>query len=111
MIETKKHGRKRTLVPEKYLLSSKVHKSLKNWIEHWRPLVADKDERTLFLTTEGKPFTPRYMGKKLREHGKKVWPQYQPYVSRHWCAIALLIRTKLECRTMGYKTCTKISWA
>jgi len=30
VIEAKKHGRKRTLVPEKYLLSSKVHKSLKN---------------------------------------------------------------------------------
>jgi len=81
-----------------------VHKSLKNWINHWRSLVADKEEQTLFLTGEGKPFTPRYMGKKLRENGKKVWPSYQPYVSRHWCAIALLIRTKLECRT-----CVKMS--
>jgi len=91
VIEAKKHGRKRVLVPEKYILSSKVHKSLKNWIEHWRPLVADKDEKTLFLTTEGKPFTPRYLGKKLREHGKKVWNKFHPYIMRHWCATARMI--------------------
>ncbi len=94
IIETKKHGRKRTLVPEKYLLSSRVHKSLKNWINHWRPLVADKNEKTLFLTTEGKPFTPRYMGKKLRENGKKVWKDYHPYTMRHWCATARMIEWK-----------------
>jgi len=91
VIEAKKHGRKRTLVPETYLLSSKVHKSLKNWITHWRSQVADKNERILFLTTEGKPFTPRYLGKKLREHGKKVWEYYYPYVMRHWCATARMI--------------------
>ncbi len=94
VIEAKKHGRKRTLVPEKYLLSSKVHKSLKNWIDHWRPKVADENERALFLTTEGNSFTPRYMGKKLREHGKKVWKDFHPYVMRHWCATARMIEWK-----------------
>jgi len=33
---------------------------------------------------------------KLSEKGKELWKPYQPYVSRHWCAISLLIRTKIE---------------
>jgi len=35
--ETKKHKDKRTILPEKHILSSKSHKSLKNWIDIWRP--------------------------------------------------------------------------
>jgi hypothetical protein len=37
--ETKKHRQKRTILPEKSILSSKVHKSFKNWIDHQRPKV------------------------------------------------------------------------
>ena len=98
--ETKKRYSKRIILPEKYVLSAPTYKSFKNWIEKWRPKVANQySGDALYLQPNGRPFTVRYLGKKLSENGKKVWPHYQPYVSRHWCAIALLIRTKLECKT------------
>jgi integrase len=98
--ERKKRSSKRIIIPERYLLSAHNYKSFKNWIDHWRPKVANQySGDALYLQPNGKPFTIRYLGKKLSENGKKVWPSYQPYVSRHWCAIALLIRTKLECKT------------
>jgi len=31
--ETKKHRQKRTILPEKHVLSSQSHKSLKNWVD------------------------------------------------------------------------------
>lgn len=95
--ETKKRNSKRTIIPEKSILSAPTYKSFKNWIDHWRPKVENQySENALYLQPNGKPFTVRYLGKKLNENGKRVWKSYQPYVSRHWCAIALLIRTKLE---------------
>jgi len=98
--ETKKRHSKRIIIPERYILSAPTYKSLKNWIEKWRPIAANQySGDALYIQPNGKPFTVRYLGKKLRENGKKVWPHYQPYVSRHWCAIALLIRTRLESKT------------
>ncbi len=98
--ETKKRYSKRIILPEKYVLSAPTYKSFKNWIDNWRPKVENQySGDALYLQPNGKPFTVRYLGKKLSENGKKVWPHYQPYVSRHWCAIALLIRTKLETKT------------
>jgi integrase len=98
--ETKKRYSKRIIIPERYILSARTYKSFKNWIEHWRPKVENQySGDALYLQPNGRPFTVRYLGKKLSENGKKVWPHYQPYVSRHWCAIALLIRTKLESKT------------
>jgi site-specific recombinase XerD len=98
--ETKKRYSKRIIIPEKYVLSAPTYKSFKNWIDNWRPKVENQySGDALYLQPNGKPFTVRYLGKKLSENGKKVWPHYQPYVSRHWCAIALLIRTKIETKT------------
>ena len=98
--ETKKRYSKRIIIPERYILSAPTYKSFKNWIDHWRPRVENQNSRdALYLKPNGKPFTVRFLGKKLRENGTKVWPDFQPYVSRHWCAIALLIRTKLETKT------------
>ena len=98
--ETKKRYSKRVIIPERYVISSPTYKSFKNWIEHWRPKVENQySGDALYLQPNGKPFTVRYLGKKLSENGKKVWSHYQPYVSRHWCAIALLIRTKIETKT------------
>ena len=98
--ETKKRYSQRIIIPERYVLSSPTYKSFKNWIDHWRPKVENQySGNALYLQPNGKPFTVRYLGKRLSENGKRVWPYYQPYVSRHWCAIALLIRTKLECKT------------
>jgi hypothetical protein len=95
--ETKKQDSKRTIIPDKSILSARTCKSFKNWIDYWRPRVENQySGDALYLQPNGKPFTVRYLGKRLSEEGKKVWKPYQPYVSRHWCAIALLIRNKQE---------------
>lgn len=95
--ETKKHRSQRLIIPEKAMLNSKVHKSLKNWLKCWRPKVANQHSGdSLFLQPSGKPFTVRYLGHKLSEQGKKIWKDFQPYDMRHWCAVARLIKTKIE---------------
>jgi len=95
--ETKKHRSKRTILPEKFLLSSRSHKSFKNWIDKWRPRVENQySGNALYLWPSGKPVTVRKLGHKLSEHGKKIWPYFTPYDMRHWCAISRLIETKIE---------------
>jgi len=98
--ETKKHKSQRTLIPEKAILYSKVHKSLRNWIKCWRPKVANQlSGDALFLQPDGRPFTVRHLGHKLSMHGKKVWKDFQPYDMRHWNAIAHLIEQKINTGT------------
>ncbi|RLF42777.1 MAG: hypothetical protein DRN18_01745 [Thermoplasmata archaeon] len=95
--ETKKHESQRTLIPEPSIMTSKVHKSFKNWIDYWRPKVENQySGDALYLQPSGKPFTVRHLGHKLSEHGKKVWKFFQPYDMRHWCAVARLIKTKVK---------------
>ena len=97
VVETKKAKSVRTLILEKALMNSKVHKSFKNWIDHWRPKVENQySNDALYLQPSGKPFTIRHLGHKLSKHGKKIWKYYQPYDMRHWCAVAKLIKTKIE---------------
>lgn len=106
--ETKKRRSQRTIIPEKAIISATTYKSMKNWIDHWRPKVENSNSgNALYLQSNGKPFTVRYLGKKLSENGKLVWKHYQPYVSRHWCAIALLIRTKRETKIFDIRRVQK----
>jgi len=94
--ETKKHKSRRTIVPENYILSSQSHKSFKNWIDTWRPQVENQHSGdSLYLWPTGKPVTPTRLRLKLSEHGKKIWPHFKPYDTRHWCAISRLIETKV----------------
>ncbi|MCK4365483.1 MAG: site-specific integrase [Thermoplasmatales archaeon] len=94
--ETKKHRSQRTLFPGKQLLYSKRHKSFKNWIDYWRPKVANKHSGdALYLQRDGKPLTVRALGHKLSRYGKKVWKPFQPYDMRHWCAVSRLIEQKV----------------
>jgi integrase len=89
--EEKKHGHKRTVIPERFILVSPNRKSLKNYIDKWRPMVADDSEIALFLTPEGKRFTPDYLRAQLTQHGQKIWKPFHPYTMRHWCATARMI--------------------
>ena len=107
--ETKKHKSIRQIYPDKVIMDGKTRKSFKNWIDHWRPKVENQySGDALYLQPSGKPFTVRHLGHKLSEHGKKVWQHYQPYTSRHWNAIAMLIRTKLE--TGAFEVYTVKNW-
>jgi len=107
--ETKKHRQKRTVLPETCVLSSKVHKSFKNWIEKWRPKVANQySGKSLYLQPSGKPFHIDHFRGKLSRHGKKIWKPFQPYDMRHWCAIARLIQTKRD--TGNFDVFTVQNW-
>jgi len=75
--------------------------SLRNWIDHWRNKVENQySQDFLYLTPAGKPFTSEGLRRFLYVHARAkirtVFPEYYNYTSRHWCAIARLIRTKLE---------------
>lgn len=72
--ETKKHRQKRTILPEKSILSSRVHKSFKNWIDKWRPKVENQySGNALYLQPSGKPFEINHFRGKLSRFGKKIW--------------------------------------
>jgi len=93
--ETKKHGQPRQVFLEEELMTKYRRKSLKNWIEHWRPKVANKhSENYLYLQPNGKPFTKDYLRKYINDFVKPVWKNYHLYIMRHWCAIARLIQSK-----------------
>jgi len=107
--ETKKHRSQRTLIPERAIMISKVHKSFKNWLDHWRPKVENQySGDALYLWPNGKPVTVRKLGQKLSKHGKEIWQYFQPYDMRHWCAVARLIKTKVE--TGNFDTYTVKNW-
>jgi len=93
--ETKKHNSRRTIAPESYILSSRSHKSIKNWLDKWRPQVENQySGEALYLWPSGKPITPTALRLKLSNLGKKIWQHFKPYDCRHWCAISRLIETK-----------------
>ena len=103
--ETKKHRQKRTILPEKSIMSSRVHKSFKNWIEVWRPKVENQySGNSLYLQPSGKPFEINHFRGKISRFGKKIWQPFQPYDMRHWCAIARLIKTKRETKIFDVLT-------
>jgi len=95
--ETKKGQRRRTIMPEPEILNDYRRKSIKNWIDHWRPKVENQYSKdALYLWPSGKPITTRKIGQKLSKHGKQIWAHFRPYDMRHWCAIARLIQEKHE---------------
>lgn len=95
--ETKKHNQLRQIFPEQHILLNHRRKSFKNWIEHWRPKVANQYSKDyLYLQLNGRPFTVNYLRKKLTPLVKEVWKPYSLYTMRHWCATARLIKSKVD---------------
>jgi len=95
--ETKKNRQPRQIFPEPDLMTNLRRKSMKNWIEHWRPKVENQHSNDyLYLQPNGRPFTDAYLKKFLNQNVKPVWSYYHPYVMRHWCAIARLIKSKVD---------------
>lgn len=73
-------------------MSSPTRKSLSNWTNKWRPIAENENsDDALFLISQGKRFSVRYLGKKLRQHGEKILPGFYPYTMRHWCCTARMI--------------------
>ena len=96
--ETKKYNQPRQIWPDNILMTGRQKKSFKNYIECWRPQVANEfSGNYLYLQKNGKPFTStQQLSGFLKEFIGDVYPSFHPYLWRHWCAIARLIRTKIE---------------
>ena len=95
--EQKIHCSMRTIYPEQAILTGKTRKSFKNYIDYVRPkFVSQYSGNALYINTEGKPFTPRHLGKELSQTGKMAYPLFKTYVARHWCATARLIKAWLN---------------
>lgn len=95
--EKKKHNSTRQIFPEIPIMTGMTRKSIKNYIDKWRQKIENQySGDTLYLQPSGKPFTIRHLGKNLRKTGKQVYPGFTPYMSRHWCAVARLIQTKVQ---------------
>jgi len=92
--EDKEHGRQRTIILPPAIATDPRQKSLLNWVESWRPRIANENCDALFPKKNGDYWNPPHLGKELRIQGKKVWEPYHPYVSRHWSCIARLIEQK-----------------
>jgi len=104
IIEQKKNYSERVLVLPREIATDPLHKSLKNWIDKWRP---ETDNDSLFVTEDGRPWNVRYLGHELSQYGKLVWPQYHPYVMRHWSATARLIEQKIKTNTFDLRPVTE----
>lgn len=102
--QPKRHGKIRTINPCKAVLSSSHHKSLKNYIDNIRPRIITQFSKDYLYVNpiDGRPFTPANLGKYMRITGKMVYSSYKPYDGRHWCAIAYLIKTKIETGHFDY---------
>jgi len=96
--ETKKNNQPRQIWPDNNLMNSRQKKSLKNYIECWRTQVANKNSGDyLYLQKSGKPFkSTQHLNRYLKKYIAELYPGFHPYIWRHWCAIARLIRSKVE---------------
>ena len=95
--EPKKRNRKRPIIPEDNILNGKRYKSFKNWIDYWRPKVANQySDDFFYLRPDGKPFTNDTLRMFLYRNVHPVWNCYRPYISRHWCAVARLLQWDLK---------------
>jgi integrase len=95
--ETKKRYSTRLIAPFSTIMTGKNTKSMKYWIDNIRPQVETQYSKdALYLKPNGYPFTPEQLRSFLNRHVKVAFPEYRPYVSRHWCATALLIKEYIE---------------
>jgi len=84
----------RIVYPPKFLLDSPVDKSLKNWIDIWRPkLETSKSADYLWLNQDGLPWNVRALGMRITRIGKKYWHPFHGYLLRHYAATRYLIES------------------
>lgn len=95
--EPKKGNRQRIIIPDDFIWTNTRNKSFKNWLDYWRPKVENQYSKDfVYLKPDGKPFTKDSLRVMLSKYTKSVWPDYHPYISRHWCAIARLLEYDLK---------------
>lgn len=81
-----KEQRWRTIHLPDFAITSKVDKSLYNWIEHQRPkIISKKSTDHLFLNPDtGEPLDKVNFLHRLRRDGKRLWDSWKPYHMRHY---------------------------
>lgn len=96
--EKKKHNRERIIAPPPSLLNSRYRKSYRNWIQIYRPLRENpsSDDYLYLRHTDGQPLSPMQITQFITRTVRPYFPSFQLYCTRHWCAIALLIREKIN---------------
>ncbi len=95
--QQKKHNSLRKVFVYEVFVNGRTRKSLRNYVDHHRPkFVTQFSDDYLFISPNtGRPFTPAFLGKKLNETGKLLYPKWYPYMARHFCATGKLIQAYL----------------
>ena len=82
----------RILKLEPTIATSKVHKSVKNYLDYTRPKFAEEGEEAFFINPRsGRRWTSKSLREFLSKHGKIVYEPFFPYLMRHWCGTARMI--------------------
>lgn len=74
-----------------FVLDAPNAKSLRNYLDNWRPRVDKSKSDAFFLNTQGRRFNVCCLGSDLSEIGKRIWPRFSPYTMRRWFATKFLI--------------------
>ena len=98
IVEPKKRGNSRILRLESTIAVSQTRKSFKNYVDTIRPRFANRNEDALLINPRT---VTRWTESQLRlrflyPYAQQIWPQYWPYVMRHWCATARCIEWKKD---------------
>lgn len=89
--EPKVRSFRKTHLPE-FAMTSRVDKSLKNWIEIHRPKVATRESGDyLWLSPDGAPLDTVNFLAMFRRRGKEVWEGWYPYLMRHYAFTRYLV--------------------
>jgi len=104
--EQKKKFRERQVWIDEPVMNSRQQNSLRNWIKIWRPRIAnDQSLDYLFIQKAGTPFPSEdALRMYLTPYVKPIWSDFKPKIMRDWCAIARLIRTKVETKSWDTRT-------
>lgn len=88
--EKKDRWRDRVKFPT-FVVSAMNGPSLRWYAEHVRPRVDKGRSDALFLNKQGDAWTHRAFGMGIGRVGKRVWPRFYGYCTRHWFATHFLI--------------------
>lgn len=96
--QPKKHYEQRKVYLDETFVNGKTRKSLRNYVDYLRSkFITQYSGDALFISPKtGKPFTVDFLRKQLSKTGKMVYPEFYPYMARHFCATGKLIQRWIE---------------
>jgi integrase len=103
IIRPKVRNTVRKLPLEKTIAISKVHMSVRNYLQYIRPKITESNYKGLFpnpytgLQWKNEDEIRRF----LTKYGKLVYKPFFPYLMRHWCGTARMIEWGSNDRALG----------